>query len=201
MAPMSSAPLSRRAWNRPVREETRRAILGEALNLFSQRGYAATPLRDIAEPLGLTVAAIYYHYPSKDALLADVAEPLLSDYNRVLEAAESSQPRSLLARRRELLTNILDVVIRHRDLFRFVTRDLAFLNHPTLGPRRDDQLKRFRALLAGPDDSQEAELRASAALGVLFGPAANLPDLKLEDQRQTLVNAALRALHTRRPAT
>ena len=44
-------------------------ILAVALDLFTERGYDGTSLREIAEKLDVTKAALYYHFKSKDALL------------------------------------------------------------------------------------------------------------------------------------
>ena len=40
-----------------------------SLELFTQKGYDGTSLREIAEKLGVTKAAIYYHFASKDDIL------------------------------------------------------------------------------------------------------------------------------------
>lgn len=48
--------------------ERRRQIIRVAMDLFARRGYAAVSLRDVAYQVGITKAAIYHHFPSKDAL-------------------------------------------------------------------------------------------------------------------------------------
>lgn len=55
-------------------ELTRDRILGVAADWFGTRGYAATSIRDIAREVGVTVGAIYVHFPSKDRLLVAVYE-------------------------------------------------------------------------------------------------------------------------------
>src|SRR5271154_7251580 len=51
--------------------DTRERILDIALDLFTTQGYETTSLREIAEQLGFSKAAIYYHFASKaDILLA-----------------------------------------------------------------------------------------------------------------------------------
>lgn len=54
-------------------EETRRRIVAAAVELFSERGYAATGLADIVERVGMTKGALYYHFDSKEALAAAIA--------------------------------------------------------------------------------------------------------------------------------
>lgn len=59
------------------RTDTRERILEVAARLFSEQGFAGTSIRDIADELGVTKAALYYHFPSKDAILGElVAQPL-----------------------------------------------------------------------------------------------------------------------------
>ena len=44
-------------------------IIIESARLFRERGYLATSIRDIGEALGITSAALYYHFKNKDELL------------------------------------------------------------------------------------------------------------------------------------
>ena len=44
---------------------TKELILKQALKLFSENGYAGTSMSDIAKPLGITKAALYKHFKSK----------------------------------------------------------------------------------------------------------------------------------------
>ena len=54
--------------------QTRQQILDSSLRLFSQRGFASTTVRDIAREVGITDAAIYYHFDSKRELLEALVE-------------------------------------------------------------------------------------------------------------------------------
>ncbi len=59
------------------RTDTHQRILEVSARLFSERGFAGTSIRDIAAALDVSKAALYYHFPSKDAILAEiVAQPL-----------------------------------------------------------------------------------------------------------------------------
>ena len=51
------------------RTDTRERILDVALDLFVEKGFDQTSLREIAEQLGVTKAALYYHFPSKGDIL------------------------------------------------------------------------------------------------------------------------------------
>src|SRR4051794_16336277 len=65
-----------------VADETRRRIIEAAARLFAERGYAGTSIRDLALDLGMTKAALYYHFAAKEDLLFAVADPVL----RVMDA-------------------------------------------------------------------------------------------------------------------
>ena len=49
-------------------EQTQERLLNAAAELFSKQGYAGVSMRDIARAVGITQAAIYHHFPNKDAL-------------------------------------------------------------------------------------------------------------------------------------
>ena len=51
-------------------EPARSRIMDEAANLFLQRGYEGTSLRQLAEVVGMKAGSLYYHFSSKDQLLS-----------------------------------------------------------------------------------------------------------------------------------
>ncbi len=74
-------------------DHTRRQAQRVALELFTKQGYEATSLRQIAQALGITKASLYYHFPSKEAILRSLFE------DRAREAEDlvvwlREQPRS-----------------------------------------------------------------------------------------------------------
>ena len=77
-----------------------------------------------------------------------------------------------------------------------IATDVAVLNHPQIGPRLHSQNQQLRTLLAGPDTSVSARLRAEAALGAIWRPLIADPPLDLTDRahQHTLINAAVATL-------
>ena len=67
--------------NRSVRDK----ILAAAVQLFAKYGYHAATMRDIARIAGIQAASIYYHYPSKQALLVEIMESHMRQLNANLE--------------------------------------------------------------------------------------------------------------------
>ena len=57
-------------------KNTKEKILEEALKLFAQSGYMGTSMNDIASKLGVTKAALYKHYKSKQEILDSIIEKM-----------------------------------------------------------------------------------------------------------------------------
>jgi AcrR family transcriptional regulator len=171
---------------------TRTRIQDVALALFATRGYDATSLQEIASALDVTKAALYYHFPSKADLLHSLADPLLEG-ERTLLAGYTDGPLDERARR-ELTGALIDLLLAHRPVVAWLTRDLSALAQPAIGERVEANTERLQRLLAGADPGGVGQVRAAAAVGALTRPVAVLDELDLGDLRGTLVAAALGAL-------
>ena len=83
-----------------VGAETADRVREAALRLFAAKGYAAVSMREIAGALGLQAAALYNHFPNKQALLADLMlthmDGLLAAWGS--EAESGDRPRQALER-------------------------------------------------------------------------------------------------------
>src|SRR5579859_3929910 len=69
------------------------AILEAAVDLFAQRGYHATSMRDIASAVGFRAAGIYHWYPSKEAILIKLQDAFIVDLAAEVMAAVERQHR------------------------------------------------------------------------------------------------------------
>jgi AcrR family transcriptional regulator len=70
--------------------DTRRRILGSAAEVFAEHGYSGASMRDIAERLGITKAALYYHFASKEDLLDGLVQPVMQSMADFTQMAESA---------------------------------------------------------------------------------------------------------------
>src|SRR5215471_4528452 len=85
-----------------ARGDTRARIQQVAIELFTEHGYEGTSLREIAERLDVTKAALYYHFKSKE----DIVRSLVEDYSKQMDALIEwgRQQPSTAATRREILS-------------------------------------------------------------------------------------------------
>jgi AcrR family transcriptional regulator len=75
--------------------DTRARILQAARRTFSEKGYAATRLDDLAAELGLTKGALYHHFRSKRELLLALLEASQAEARRALEGEAPLEERLL----------------------------------------------------------------------------------------------------------
>jgi AcrR family transcriptional regulator len=171
-----------------------------ALAGFRVGGFVGTSIADLADALGVSKAAIYYHYRSKEALLHRLIDPLLDAIDACIQ--DHTAPAASARTARQLLGAYLAVLIAHREVVPLIATDVAVFNHPTIGPRLRAQDQQLQSLLAAPDTSVPARLRAEAALGAIWRPLIAEPQVDLTDpaHQQTLIDAAVATLQPSRPS-
>ena len=96
-----------------VAEETRELILQAAETEFANRGFARARLEDIAEPVGITRAAIIYHFGDKQALYAAVLEAAFKA--RLFKREVADSPREFAPGIRDLVDPMFSVVTEGID--------------------------------------------------------------------------------------
>jgi AcrR family transcriptional regulator len=125
------------------RGDTRARIQQVALELFAEQGYERTSLREIAERLGVTKAALYYHFRSKEDIVRSFTE---DHFGRLY------------------VTILLD----GSEVFLFLERNQSSLGKSDGGKHRLEQFRpRLNALveiLTGPGAQPRSRIRAAAAI-------------------------------------
>jgi AcrR family transcriptional regulator len=177
--------------------DTRRRIVAEAMALCLAGGYGATSLRMIADRIGITQAAVYYHFRAKDDLLAELLNPLFNAFDEVLGEAEERARRERTVDQRALFGALFDCLREHRDAIRLTSGDVTVRQHPLYAPSIAGASARCQKLLSGPRDPLGATL-ADAALSVLTGAMSALSGRQLDQAREVLLDAAIRVLNTPR---
>ena len=177
-------------------ERMDRRIARLALDRFRVSGFVGTSIADLAGALGVSKAAIYYHYRSKDALLHHLVDPLLDAIDVCI--GDHNQPRRTA---QQLLGAYLAVLLAHRQVVPLIATDVAVLNHPSIGPRLHAQNQQLQSLLVAPNTDVAARLRAEAALGAIWRPLIAQPPLDLTSpaHQRILIDAAVATLQPSRP--
>jgi AcrR family transcriptional regulator len=155
------------------RTNTREQIRTVALEMFAERGYEGTSLREIAERLGVTKAAVYYHFKTKEDILASLVTDFLGQLDELIAWAQG-QPagpathRALLERYSALLSGPAS------ELAQFMQQGQPALKDLAAGLKLRDRFALMVPLLVDGAATPAAALRAQVALISLhvgaFGP-------------------------------
>lgn len=146
----------------PRRGDTRRRIQQVALELFAEQGYEKTSLREIAERLDVTKAALYYHFKTKEDIVTSVGEDLTRPTTELIEWAEG-QPHGL-ATKQELLRRYSDILWHSADLFRFLQENQAAVKELAIGENFRFSMIALGNLLKDPTAPLASQVRSVTAL-------------------------------------
>lgn len=170
--PAGSAPARRRAAKQVERtagkKETRERLLDVALELFGDKGYAETSLREIAAELGVSKAALYYHFESKADILMALHMRMHAISRRAL--AELQGHERDVGRWRSALNQFVEEMLSNRKLFEVHARNHGALeelhhNDPEHATAHDDMESRFLAMMADSAMPLETRARIAGAVG------------------------------------
>ncbi|WP_426571257.1 TetR/AcrR family transcriptional regulator [Aquihabitans sp. McL0605] len=149
---------------------TRDRILDVAVDLFTEQGYEGTSLREIAEPLGFTKAALYYHFKSKEEILRALLEPIVDLQTNLIDRIDAAQSMEDWA---SMLTWTLDNMFDNYRLFQLADRNRSAVE--TLAETSEffeDHTRlhaRVEAMATRQDLSLAERVRILAALGGITG--------------------------------
>jgi AcrR family transcriptional regulator len=151
------------------------------MELFSERGYEKTSLREIAERLGVTKAALYYHFRTKEDIVASLSEDLRRGIDAIVDWAESAPPgmnraEEIVTRYGALLHGLGKTMIRFWTENQPAFRDLGF------GTSLRYQFRVLADLMAAPDPTPLAVFHARQALLAISWSLSMMGDLDLSDE-------------------
>jgi AcrR family transcriptional regulator len=123
-------------------------FLDAAADLLREGGFEAFSMRRVAERLGLTLAALQHHFPTRAALIREVIEHRLAWYGANLADTLKGLPDEPRALFLGVLTWLLDD-IRHEPTASFTVQFWAFAAYdPDANATLDDFMARYRRFLA-----------------------------------------------------
>ena len=179
----------------PSAAQTR--IIEAALDLFAEHGISGTSLQMIANALGVTKAAVYHQYNTKDEIVLAVAQVVLARLEAAVTAAEGERSRQ---RAREVLVSaMIDVAVERRRMASVLQQDpvmLRFLDEHE--PFRRVMVRVNRVLMGGASDTRarvQTATVAAAVAGAVIHPL--VLDLDDESLRSLLLKQVRKLLSLR----
>lgn len=172
------------------RGNTRQRIQDVALELFARRGYEKTSLREIAEHLDVTKAALYYHFKSKEDIVISLFEDRARPIDELIDWAKG-RPADLETKL-EVLRRYSETLQNAAPLHRFVQENQATMRELSVGETFKDRLKTLLDILQMPDAPLTDQVRCSAALFTMHAGAFALQDIESdpEDRRKAILEVA-----------
>jgi TetR/AcrR family transcriptional regulator, cholesterol catabolism regulator len=153
---------------------TREGIIEAAARIFSEKGYDATSMQDIADAVNLQKASLYHHFSSKQEILADILDRALDLINSRLELV-LSQSLSPDEKLRQAMVSYLETIAENQNLSAVLLLELRALP-PDLkvlhASRREKFERLWRDLIIEGTQQQkfnnvDASLTGRAILGVM----------------------------------
>ena len=165
------------------------------MDLFADHGVSGTSLQMIADAIGVTKAAVYHKFRTKEEIVIAVAETELATLEDALEAAEA-QADSLGARK-VLLTEVVGMAVERRRWVSALQNDPVMVR--LLGehePFRKLITRLYAILLDEPDDT-EARISAALFSGAIAGTVINplVDDIDDDTLRSVLIQLTGRMLN------
>ena len=158
--------------------------------MFLQQGVQRTSLQDIANKLGITKPALYYHFASREDLVRSILVPLIDEGDQFVADQERHDDTDV----RELLEGYFDFHYRHREDLVLVLAELTALADLGLIDKVLAWRDRLGKLVFGPNPTLAQSTRAVVAFGGLQDCCLQFPDTPYDSLRATSVAAALAAL-------
>lgn len=173
------------------RGDTRQRIQDVALELFAEQGYEKTSLREIAERLDVTKAALYYHFKTKEEIIVSLFEDLTKPIEDLIEWGRQ-QPHTLDTKQ-EIVRRYSEALTEAAPLFRFMQENQATVRDLRIGDMFKTRLLDMREIIIDPDASLVDQVRCISAMFTLHAGMFVLQDLAGDDneKRQAVLEVAI----------
>jgi AcrR family transcriptional regulator len=155
------------------RGDMRDRILDVALELFIEQGYDKTSLREIAERLDVTKAALYYHFERKQDILLALNLRFHQLARDAFDAlGDIGDPEQLAAAWPGLVDQLIAALMENRDLFALHQRNQQAFEQLRDDPRHvaehEDMEQQFRRVLGNPDLPLRQRVQMACTLGAVM---------------------------------
>jgi AcrR family transcriptional regulator len=172
------------------RGDTRQRIQDVALDLFAEQGYEKTSLREIAEHLDVTKAALYYHFKTKEEILVSVFDDRTRPILDLIEWGRQ-QPHTLETKR-EIVRRYSEILAGATPLFRFMQENQAAVRELRIGETFKERMQGLREIIVDPDTALTDQVRCVSAIFTLHAGMHFLQDLDAtaEEKRKAILEVA-----------
>ncbi|GAB2828200.1 TetR/AcrR family transcriptional regulator [Streptomyces daliensis] len=172
------------------RGNTRQKIQEVALELFAEHGYEKTSLREIAERLDVTKAALYYHFKTKEDIVVSLFQELTRPIDELIDWAQE-QPRTLDTKL-EILRRYSDALDAATPLFRFMQENQATVRELSIGATFKERLLKLLSLIKEDDAPMTDQVRYSSALFTMHAGMFTMQSLEgdVEEKRKAVLEVA-----------
>jgi AcrR family transcriptional regulator len=170
---------------------TRARILAEAVTMFTRHGYHRTSLRALADRLGITKAAILYHFPAKESIIAALMEPFIDALEAAVERAARVAPGK---RQTVLLEGLLETYLDHRTILRMARTDATVFTQEPIYQRIVRLPRRTVEVMIGPDATLGERVWAVQLLSTLGDSVMLFDDEPVDELRVAILAGTARML-------
>jgi AcrR family transcriptional regulator len=177
--------------SRQRRGDTRQRIQDVAVELFAEQGYEKTSLREIAERLDVTKAALYYHFKTKEDILISLFDDLARPMDELIEWGRA-QPH-VLDTKQELLRRYSVALTEAAPLFRFMQENQATMRELSIGESFKARMLKMLEIIKDPDAPLVNQVRCVSALFTMHAGMFAIQDMEgdPEDKRKAVLEVAI----------
>lgn len=174
----------------PRPSDTKKRIQQTARELFAQQGVHRTSLQEIADRLGITKPALYYHFSSREELVRSIVQPIIDEEEAFLAEQEALPKVDPYA----LLVGYFDFHYRHRAEIMLMLSELTTFAELGLIEVVLAWRRRFGRLLHGAEPTLDQAVRAVIAFGGIQDCTIQFPGVPEEQLRRAAIDGACAAL-------
>jgi AcrR family transcriptional regulator len=195
----SSSSSSTRGPGRPAQgtgSDTRDRILESALDLFSEHGYDKTSLREIADQVKVTKAALYYYFPSKQEILGALADRLFDSAETGFDKME--RKGFDMTTWRDALSGLVDRLLAQQKVVTLLERNRTVFEH-----LHENNEERFAShvrmhafvdsVVRDPSVPLDERVRCACSIGaviaVVLGTHDGFADVSADELRPVVLDA------------
>lgn len=173
------------------RGNTRQRIQDVALELFAEQGYEKTSLREIAERLEVTKAALYYHFKTKEEIIVSLFEDLTKPIEDLIEWGRQ-QPHTLETKQ-EIVRRYGQALTDAAPLFRFMQENQATVRELSIGEMFKNRMLSMRDIIIDPHADLVDQVRCISALFTMHAGMFVLKDMEgdPEEKRKAVLEVAI----------